>query len=436
VITVTGFSDVADLAARASGVHGLRVAEYPGAVGVHLEEIRKNIETVLIDQIIDGLTRPGAEGESPRHGDVRDSGEVVFRGSFDEVNRFFLDNEWSDGLPIVPPTMERIEKFLKYFPREPDEEIAVLPQSNLKATPFNIAANAVMAGCRPEEMPLFIAAVEAIGDENYNLNNIGTTWGVLPFLLINGPIVRQLKIEYAGQLISKGPNPSIGRALGLIVRNIAGYRPGKNYMGTFGYPLVFTLAENEGETPWEPYHVERGFHRNTSTVTAGATVTWGWPPSPYSTADKSAAASTLELLDQELTKKPCLARLAELPPQGMRNMVMLLLSPPVAQSLAKEGYSKQDVRDYLYEHARVPMREIDWNSRYGHPESFTVQEKVEAGLYPESFLTSPDGMVRVLPEPGIVHIAVCGDPGRNRIMTLWGGYVQPTTREVEVGFGY
>jgi hypothetical protein len=205
-------------------------------VGVHLEEIRKNIETVLIDQIIDGLTRPGAEGKSPRHGDAGDPGEMVCRGTFDEVNRFFLDKEWSDGLPIVPPTMDRIEKFLKYSPREPDAEIAVLPQSNLKATPFNIAANAVIAGCRPAEMPLFIAAVEAIGDENYNLNNIGTTWGVLPYLLINGPIVRQLKIEYAGQLISKGPNPSIGRALGLIVRNIAGYRPGRNYMGTFGYP--------------------------------------------------------------------------------------------------------------------------------------------------------------------------------------------------------
>jgi len=92
-------------------------------------------------------------------------------------------------------------------------------------------------------MPVLIAAVQAIGDENYNLNNIGTTWGVLPFLLINGPITKQLGIESAGQLISKGPNPALGRALGLIIRNLAGYRPGKNYMGTFGYPLVFALAK-------------------------------------------------------------------------------------------------------------------------------------------------------------------------------------------------
>jgi hypothetical protein len=91
--------------------------------------------------------------------------------------------------------------------------------------------------------------------------------------MINGPIVQQLGIANAGQLVSKGPNPALGRALGLIVKNIAGYQRGDNYIGTFGYPLCFALAENETASSWEPFHVEHGFDRNTSTVTAGATVT-------------------------------------------------------------------------------------------------------------------------------------------------------------------
>ena len=97
---------------------------------------------------------------------------------------------------------------------------------------------------------------------------------LLPFLLINGPARKKMGIEHGGQLISRGANPAIGRALGLIIRNIAGYKLGRNYMGTFGYPLCFTLAENEEECPWDPYHVEHGFAQEDSTVTAGATVTW------------------------------------------------------------------------------------------------------------------------------------------------------------------
>ena len=431
VITVKGFTAVAEEAAEAAGVKGLRSAAYPGAVGVHSEEIRKNIKENLFEQIVDGLTKPEAD-DAVVERRYRDAGEIVYKGTIEEISEFFSSNGWSDGLPLVPPTIDRVEKFLAHTDRLPDEKITVLPQANLVATPLNLAVNGVMAGCRPEHMPLLIAAAEALGDEHYNLNNIGTTWGVYPYVLISGPIVRQLNIACEGQLISKGSNPSIGRAVGLIVRNIGGYRPGKNYMGTFGYPLVFAIAENEKENPWEPFHVEQGFDRNTSTVTACATVTWGWPPSPYSTTDKTAAQSALELLSLEVTKKPCLARLAEVGSEGMRNMVMLMLSPPVARSLASAGYSKQDIKEYIYENARVPLREIDWNARYAHPEALSAHEKVELGIYPKDYLVGQDEMVRVLPSPEILHIVVCGDVSRNRVMTLWGGYVKPATKAIEL----
>lgn len=436
VITTTGFTTIAKAVAKAEGMSGLRIGEYPGAVGVHPDElVVKNVEEILFGRIVDGLTKP-VEGEiSASSASSRRAGDVIYEGSFEEVNAYFRSQQWTDELPIIPPTKERVEAFLKQTGRRPDEVIAVLPQANLAATPWNIAANAVMAGCSPDCMPLLIAAVEAIADNDYNLNNIGSTWGVLPFLLVNGPAVRKMGIETGGQLISRGANPAVGRALGLIIKNIAGYKLGRNYMGTFGYPQVFTLAENDEENPWQPYHVEHGFDKDDSTVTACGTVTWGWPPAIYGTADKTAAQSALEFLSIEVTKKPCLARFAERGPKGFRNMITILLAPPVAKSLASAGYSKQKIREYVYEHARVPYRELEFLLQYGHSEAFTIPDAVERGIYPPEYLVKQDDLVRVVPSPDVINIVVCGDPNRNRVMMLWGGYVSPVTRKMEFPSG-
>jgi hypothetical protein len=430
VVTTTGFTAIARAAAKAEGITGVRIADYPGPVGVHSEEaVTKNVENVLFDRIVNALTRPGAVDVSKPE-PVRRPEEIVYEGSFEDINAHFRSRDWTDELPIVPPTVEKIEAFLRHTDRAPHEHIAVLPQANLAAVPWNIAANAVMAGCRPDSMPLLIAAVEAIADNEYNLNNIGTTWGVLPFLLVNGPAVKRMGIETGGQLISKGENRAIGRALGLIVKNIAGYKLGRNYMATFGYPLGFTLAENDDECPWQPYHVEHGFDSDDSTVTACGTVTWGWPPAIYGTADKTAAQTALEFLSLEVTKKPCLARLAERGPSGFRNMVTLLLAPPVAKSLAAAGYSKQRIREYIYEHARVPYAELEFLLKYGHSEAFTIRDAVERGVYPGEYLGKEKETVRVLPSPDVIDIVVCGDPNRNRVMVLWGGYISPVTKKM------
>ena len=435
VVTTTGFTSIARATAKAEGLTGLRVAEYPGAVGVHAEAlVEKNVEHVLFGQIVNALTMPAAGEAADASGEPRPGtrgNTIVYTGSFEEINDHFKRQLWSDELPIIPPTPERVEAFLRHTKRAPDEHIALLPQANLVATPRNIAANAVMAGCSPEHLPVLIAAVEAIADNAYNLNNIGSTWGVLPYLLINGPAAKQFGIAHGAQLISRGANPALGRALGLIIKNIAGYKFGRNYMGTFGYPMNFVVAENEAECPWEPYHVEQGFAATDSTVTACGTVTWGWPPAIYGTPDKSAAQSALEMLSIEVTKKPCLARLVERGSSGFRNMVMLLLAPPIAKTLADAGYTKQKIREYIYEHARVTYRELEFLIQYGHSEAFTIPDMVERGLLPEEYLVQPDELVRVLPSPDVINIVVCGDPDRNRAMVLWGGYVSPVTRKIE-----
>jgi hypothetical protein len=410
----------------------LAIAEYPVAIGIqNPDDIKETIRASLFEQIVTGLTgAANGAAQTEQSGAAPDA--AVFEGDLEQINSHFADREWSDGLAIIPPTAARVAAFLRFTGRDPDEVIAVLPQANLAATPRNIAANGVMAGCRPEHMPILIAAVEAIGDEHYNLGNIGTTGTLVPYLLINGPIVEQLGIESRGQLISRGPNPALGRALGLIVRNIAGYRPGRNYLGTFGYQLPFALAENEAASPWQPFHVEHGFDKEQSVVTAGASMIWGYPPAPHSRPEKSGAQVTLELLCRELYKKTILHCLPERGPDGFRHMVTLLITPPIAQSLAAEGYSKQDVRQYLYENATVTRRELEWHTRYSFAQAFTVEEKVEKGMFPEDFLVGPDDMVRLLPSPDILHLIVCGEPGRNRLMGMHSVYVKPTSRAVEL----
>lgn len=410
----------------------LAIAEYPGPVGIHdAAEIARNIEHELIDRIVASLTAAGAAVTDPTASASNDAREIAFTGTYDEVNAFFQAKEWSDGLPVVPPTTERMEAFLSRCDRAPDEIIAVLPSANLGATPWNIAVNGVMAGCAPEHMPVLIAAVEAMGDDRCSLNNIGSSSGIIPYVLVGGPIVKTLGIESGPQLISRGMNPALGRAIGLIVRNVAGFRPGASYMGTFGYPLAFTLAEAEN-TPWAPYHVEQGFAIDANTVTIGVTNNWGASPSPYETAEQSGADTALQLLCREVTKKTRLFNFPAIGPDAERVMITVLMSPPVARVLAAAGYSKQDVKAYIHQHATMPLAEFDWVLKYTATMRTTARERAEAGVFPKEFMGAPTDQVRVLSSPDVLHIIVCGDPYRNRVMVMEGGHTEPTTREVRL----
>jgi hypothetical protein len=145
VVTTTGFTTIAKSVGKSEGIANLRVAEYPGAVGVHPEElVDANVENVLFGRIVDELTKPRTAVVQEAAAGV--AGNIVFEGTYDEINAHFRSKRWTDELPITPPTPERVEAFLKYTRRAPDEVIAVLAQANLAATPRNLAVNAVMAG--------------------------------------------------------------------------------------------------------------------------------------------------------------------------------------------------------------------------------------------------------------------------------------------------
>ena len=200
------------------------------------------------------------------------SSRLRLPGGVDDISDALFERGYTDGLPVVPPTEERVRKMLSGTTRLPGESLGKMPPAQFDATIEKIAVNAVMAGCRPEAMPVLIAAVEAMLDPRWELGYLQTTTNPLtPMLIVNGP-ARQVAGLYGGTG-AMGPgfrgNATIGRAVRLILLNIGGATPGDIDKCTQGFVGKFSLclAENEEESPWTPLHVSRGFDRNESVVT-------------------------------------------------------------------------------------------------------------------------------------------------------------------------
>lgn len=188
------------------------------------------------------------------------------------------DLGWTDGLPVVPPTVDRVEAFLRSARRDPEEVLGTIPERRRQITVAKVAANAVMAGCRPEYFPVVIAATEAMLDPAFNLIGPSSSQGSAAVLvLVNGPMVQQLGINCRNNLFGPGnrANATIGRAVRLILMNACGSIPGLFDRSVIGEPAKYTccIAENETETHWLPLHVERGLPREQSAVTVFAC--WG-----------------------------------------------------------------------------------------------------------------------------------------------------------------
>src|SRR3954462_8160259 len=199
---------------------------------------------------------------------------------FDAINKLYRERRWSDGLPIVPPTVDRVERMLRHARRPADEVVAHIAPAFGAATVERIAINAVLAGCDPEYMPALIAAVEAVADPEFNLQGIqATTNPVAIWVIVNGPLAAELGVNATFNCLGEGTwaNATLGRALRLILQNIGGALPGEMDKATQGQPgkYTFCCAENDDGNPWEPLHVERGFGADANTVTVvGALGTW------------------------------------------------------------------------------------------------------------------------------------------------------------------
>ena len=437
-LTCEGFIGQAATTATGLGLPGLPVAIVPGHVDVQtVDELRANVLGVTVEGVIQGLTaapEKAAEVVEPAPGDV------VFEGTPDEINRFFYENGWSDGLPIVPPTAARVEAFLSCTDRDADEELGVLLPDRRSATVRSVAINGVMAGCRPEYMPVLVALIEAMADPRYGVEHSGNTPGAETLIVVNGPIVRRLGFNYQQGALRDGfqANTSIGRFWRLYLRNVAGFLPHRTDKGTFGNTWRVVLAENEevlGRLGWTTIAQDQGRAAGESAVTisrfTGGTVlasVFGTRPEemiPY------LADGITRLVAWEVMFTVGMALGAQRP--------LLVLSPILAQTLARAGLTKQDVQQRLFERARIPASRFEryigeWtNLAPGRP---TLRDLVARGRAAPVFAESddPERLVPVVARAEHIMIAVSGDPLRtNAYVFAHNGILGfPTTKPVRL----
>ena len=257
---------------------------------------------------------------------------------------------FGDGLPVIPPTPERIARMLSGVAGERSNVIARVPPCYGEATVEKIAANAVMAGCVPDMMRVLLPLVRAVCDEHLNLHGVqATTHFAAPLIIINGPIRNELRFAYRQNAFSNvaRANSTLGRALQLILLNIGGARPDGIDMSTLGNPGKFSycIAEHEEANPWEPFHVERGFNRQQSALTLFAA------EAPHGISEHTARTpeQVLKSISYALatvwTYRLCLGSDA-----------LVVLSPEHAQTIHRAGWSKQQAREFLFENTGVPLR--------------------------------------------------------------------------------
>jgi hypothetical protein len=275
----------------------------------------------------------------------------------------YFDRGWTDGLPIVPPTPERVAACIAAAGREPDEILVKMPPIRRSCTVEKAAINAVMAGCRPEYFPVVVAALEAAADPGwkhpywYILN--ASTSGQAPFYVVNGPIRGKIGINSGVNVLGPGAraNMTIGRAIRLILLNVFDVRPGVLDMSVQGQPgkLSLCIGENEEESPWTPFHVDRGFAAGESTLT-------------YMSARGTHPVENRVSQDPEkilLTFVDLMTSLALLSTPTTQRRKVILMGPEHAHLIAAAGWSKDDVKRFVHEKARRPRSEYDAITRVG-----------------------------------------------------------------------
>lgn len=352
--------------------------------------------------------------------------------AWETMNRQFLEYGWGDGFPLVPPTFQAVEEMLRGTSRSPDELIATLEPGFGKGTVQKIAVNAVMAGCRAGHLPVLIAAVQCLAKPEINLRNKAMSTGPhAPLILVNGPRAKALKINAGSCALGPGApsaaNTALGRAMRLIMMNIGHTYPGVSDMDTIGSPTKYSLcvAENEDQSPWDPYHVEKGYSRDVSTVTLqfvyGLCELFDFANHlPERLVEVFSTAATN--VAQVGTGLWLLGRRAD--PRYKteeKEHNFFLLCPEHAQIFARAGWSKEVLREALYRAARMPFKTLMLNK----------EAKAMAAAHPNLrwLWDNPDLLLPVVETPECFEIAVVGGAaGRGTYFYGAGG---PVTMPIE-----
>lgn len=419
-----------------NGVPAPRAATYPGAFAAHSrEELVHNTREVLWPQILEALTDPitAEEIDERSKSGITDPKERVFAGTIEGVNRFFMEQRWSDGLPIIPPTAERVEEFLKYTDQPWDETVGVLPIAYRKTLVWHVAVNGAMAGCPPEFMPLLIAYTQALADGNYR-RTLASTHAWTPFCWVNGPVSRQLGLDSQQGLINEPRNAALGRFINLAMMNLGGYYTKENRMGSFGYLMPWSLAEDEAaclRIGWRPYHVQLGYDLNQNTLTAASALMWGNNLTPASHNPED----IMRVMAWDVVEKGQFATGSgpKLTPRT------ILVTEYVARDLAKGYQSKQDLEKALVATARRPAHERAYSTYWANPGRSFDPDRYTVGMHTRRIIRTENGALTDPPpwfpqtragekiytvpvmETGVTAILVTGDADRNKVQTMPGG---------------
>ncbi len=331
--------------------------------------------------------------------------------AFAAIEAYFLRG-WTDGLPIVPPRPHVVAEFVATVGRQPDEVLIAISETNMQCTVEIAATNAVMAGCKPEYFPIVVAAIEGWNDERWGPTAFyvgnASTGGAGQLAIVSGPVRRSLGFNCGVNVFGPGywSNATIGRALRLVLLNALGMHPGVFDMAIQGHPgkYSYCIAEDEEASPWEPLSVERGFPRGVSTVT----VVGARGPIPV---DERSHDDAVGILDAVARVMP-LAR-------GTGPYVLVMGAEHAQIIGARTGWSKQQVKEYLFEKTRRPLA-------------------AGASRPPRATTRTVDGveylyLVRV-PEDILVVVAGGGNGGLTAIIPTWVYNVPPgdwVTREIK-----
>jgi len=282
-------------------------------------------------------------------------GEVCIPINVSEQVEFCFARGWTDGLPVVPATRELVDDLLEAGGLETDTVIAEMPSRKVSVTAEKVAINGVMAGCKPEYMPVLTAAVKALAAPEFGLHHVASALaGPTIMVLVNGPIASRLGINATNNVFGPGAraNATIGRAVRLVLHNCLKYRPGVSDRATMGMPGKFTccIAENEEGHPWEPWHVERGFRPEDSTVTlvAASTMIQVWNYGDHE--------QLLRAIGDALSFLGSIAILGQTPGA-------VVLGGEHAELLRASGWSKQRIREFVVKHTGRSIADLKRTGR-------------------------------------------------------------------------
>ena len=338
--------------------------------------------------------------------DIPSASRIVVGGNNRDINDYYHDQGWTDGLPIIPPTEDLVLEMIEASSLGPMESLGTMPPVNGTVTVEKIAVNSVMAGCKPDYFPVVIASVKAVLQPQFNVAAITTTTGgAAPVIVVSGPIADHLGIHSGTAVFGSGhqANATIGRALRLTMRNMGGAKVSTMEKSTHGWPGKYTMcfAEATERSPWEPLHVELGYSYDTSIVTV-------------------AAARGIQTLQEGVVGAVNAMGISGFYYQQRGASPIVVFGPEHADEIANSGFNRKDVKQYLFEKARVPKRILKnrahWASRQW-PEEWENQDD--------------DFLIPIVDDPENLVVVVAGGDGRHSSWILPWSATQRATEIIE-----